>query len=73
MAEIHCHGSTVILQGIIKTLISNGAAPAQKGEFTKRAFLNGKTDLSAAEGICDLIFAENEAFARAICELARGA
>jgi len=58
--EISCHGSPLIATGIIKALIRRGARPAQAGEFTRRAFLNGKLDLTQAEGVADLIHAENE-------------
>lgn len=53
--EISCHGSTYIQQKIIELLINNGARPAKAGEFTMRAFLNGKLDLSQAEAVADLI------------------
>jgi tRNA modification GTPase len=53
--EISCHGSTYIQQKIIELLINNGARTAKAGEFTMRAFLNGKLDLSQAEAVADLI------------------
>ncbi len=53
--EISCHGSPYIQKKILELLISRGAAPAQPGEFTQRAFLNGKMDLSQAEAVADLI------------------
>jgi tRNA modification GTPase len=53
--EISCHASTFIIQKILELLIKNGAVPAQPGEFTQRAFLNGKMDLSQAEAVADLI------------------
>lgn len=59
--EISCHGSSYILQRIMHLLIENGCAPAGPGEFTKRAFLNGKMDLSQAEAVADLISSTNKA------------
>ena len=61
LIEISCHGSSYIQQKIMEALISSGASPAQPGEFTKRAFLNGKMDLSQAEAVADLIAAESKA------------
>lgn len=58
--EISCHGSTYILQKILELLVSQGAQPARAGEFTQRAFLNGKMDLSQAEAVADLVAAESE-------------
>ena len=60
MVEINCHGSVMILNRIMKLLIKNGARSAQAGEFTKRAFLNGKLDLIQAEAVGDLIDAYNQ-------------
>ena len=59
MVEISCHGSTYIQSKIIQTLIKSGCRIAKKGEFTLRAFLNGKLDLSQAEGVANLISSEN--------------
>ena len=53
--EITCHGSTYILQQVMQLLIKNGCRMAQPGEYTQRAFLNGKMDLSQAEAVADLI------------------
>jgi len=53
--EIYCHGGPYIIQRILSTIYSLGARPAQPGEFTKRALLNGKLDMTAAEGLRDLI------------------
>lgn len=58
--EINCHGGVYIVKRILEILIKNGARPAEPGEFTKRAFLNGRIDLSQAEAIGDLIFSQNE-------------
>lgn len=59
--EIMCHGSSYILQKILDLLISHGCVMARPGEFTKRAFLNGKMDLSQAEAVADLIASTNAA------------
>ncbi|MDD2577075.1 MAG: tRNA uridine-5-carboxymethylaminomethyl(34) synthesis GTPase MnmE [Bacteroidales bacterium] len=59
--EFSVHGSKYILQQTILALIENGAVPATEGEFTKRAFLNGKLDLSQAEAVADLIQSHNNA------------
>lgn len=60
-AEISCHGSTYIIHQIISLLIHHGCRMAEPGEFTKRAFLNGKLDLSQAEAVADLIASSNKA------------
>ena len=60
-AEIYCHGSQYIVQEIIKLLLANGVKMAEPGEFSKRAFLNGKLDLAQAEAVADLISSETEA------------
>lgn len=59
--EISCHGSAYILQQVMFLLTQNGCIPAGSGEFTQRAFLNGKMDLSQAEAVADLISATNKA------------
>jgi tRNA modification GTPase len=61
MVEIACHGSAYIQSTILQLLIMYGASPARAGEFTQRAFLNGKIDLSQAEAVADLIASESEA------------
>jgi len=61
IVEISCHGSVYIQQMILQLLISNGARMAKPGEFTQRAFLNGKMDLSQAEAVADLIASGNAA------------
>lgn len=58
--EIHCHGGHFIAQSILKLSLENGARLAQPGEFTKRAFLNGRMDLAQAEAVIDLISAQTE-------------
>ena len=60
VVEISCHGSPYIQQQIIQLFLRNGCRTAQAGEFTLRAFLNGKMDLSQAEAVADLIASENE-------------
>src|SRR5271156_1442270 len=52
--ELHCHGSPVLLQRVLHALLIRGARPARAGEFTKRAFLNGKLDLAQAEAVAEL-------------------
>ena len=59
--EFYCHASSYIMNGIIKLLIDNGAQMAEPGEFTQRAFLNGKMDLAQAEAVADLIASETRA------------
>lgn len=59
VVEFQCHGGVRLLEEVVKTLLSHGATMADKGEFTKQAFLNGKLDLSEAEGIVDMINSEN--------------
>jgi len=58
--EINCHGGVYVVRRILETLIKYGARPAEPGEFTKRAFLNGRLDLSQAEAVGDLIVSQNE-------------
>ena len=58
--EIDCHGGVYVMKKILETVIKNGARPAEPGEFTKRAFLNGKLDLSQAEAVIDIINSKNE-------------
>lgn len=61
VVEISCHGSPYILQQVIETCVHGGARLAKPGEFTQRAFLNGKLDLASAEAVQDLIMSENKA------------
>ena len=63
-AEFHCHGSPVVLRELLSALFAAGARQAGPGEFTKRAFLNGRMDLTEAEAVIDLIDAETAAAAR---------
>ena len=60
VVEIDCHGGIVVTKKILEIVLKNGARIAEPGEFTKRAFLNGRIDLSQAEAICDIIQAKNE-------------
>lgn len=60
VVEVNCHGGILILQKIMELFIKNGARVAEPGEFTKRAFLNGRIDLSEAEAVMDLIQSKNE-------------
>jgi tRNA modification GTPase len=72
VVEISCHGSTFIQQQIIQLLLRMGAKMAQPGEFTLRAFLNGKLDLSQAEAVADLIASDNEASHQIAMQQMRG-
>ena len=63
--EINCHGGTYVVSRVLETVLKAGARPAEPGEFTKRAFLNGKMDLTQAESVADLICAQGEAAAKA--------
>ncbi len=60
LVEIHCHGGMVPLRKILELVLSRGAAMAERGEFTKRAFVNGRLDLSQAEAVMDLISAKTD-------------
>jgi len=70
--EISCHGSTYIQQQIIQLLLRNGCRMANPGEYTLRAFLNGKLDLSQAEAVADLISSDNEASHQIAMQQMRG-
>ena len=63
-AEFHCHGSPVVLRELLSALFAAGARQAKAGEFTRRAFLNGRLDLTQAEAVIDLIDAETASAAR---------
>lgn len=65
VVEINCHGGVVLLKKILRLVLQNGAQAAAPGEFTKRAFLNGKLDLSEAESVMTLISAQGEQGANA--------
>ena len=70
--EISCHGSDYILQQVVRLLMDHGATHARPGEFTQRAFLNGKMDLSQAEAVADLIASRNAATHRLAMSQMRG-
>ncbi len=70
--EIDCHGGVLVMKKILELLFQNGAKPAEPGEFTKRAFLNGRIDLAQAESVIDLINAKNEFALKASVEQLRG-
>lgn len=63
VVEIQCHGGINVVRNILDLVLRYGARPAERGEFTKRAFLNHKLDLSQAEAVCDLIHAKTQNFA----------
>ena len=63
--EFHCHGGTAVPQAVIEKCLENGAVMAQNGEFSKRAFINGKQNLTNAEGIIEMIDAETASAAKA--------
>ena len=65
IVEFHCHGGTAIVKGILQKVFSFGVRPATNGEFTKRAFLNGKLSLSSCEGLIDMINSEAESGVKA--------
>lgn len=70
--EISCHGSPVVLERVIEALVRGGARLARAGEFTQRAFLNGKLDLAQAEAVADLIASHSSAAATAALHTIRG-
>lgn len=65
MCEINSHGGTIVEQKILEQCLLNGADLAEPGEFTKRAFLNGRIDLSQAESVMDIINAKTDKEAKA--------
>ena len=71
--EVSCHGNPFIAQGILEDLLARGCRPAEPGEFTQRAFLNGRMDLSQAEAVMDLIHARSEKALAAANQQLRGA
>lgn len=72
-AELHVHGGSAVIAGVAEALIAAGARPAEAGEFTRRAFIHGKFDLTAAEGVADLVDAETVAQRRQALRQADGA
>lgn len=73
VAELHCHGSAVGVKRIMELLVLRGARLAEPGEFTKRAFMNGKLDLTQAEAVCDYIGAVSGAGAKSSARQMEGA
>ena len=73
VAEIHLHGSPTVVDAVVRAACAAGAVPAEPGEFSRRAFHNGKMDLTQAEGLADLINARTEAAASAALRQLRGA
>lgn len=73
VVELSCHGGIVAVKKVLKAALDNGARQAQAGEFTKRAFLNGKVDLTQAEAVMDLIGAQGETALRAAFSQHEGA
>jgi len=70
--EIHCHGGSVIVSEVLRCVIAAGARPAEPGEFTKRAFLNGRMDLVEAEAVMDVIQSHTKSSAKAAFEQLNG-
>jgi tRNA modification GTPase len=70
--EVHCHGGSFVARQILETVLNCGARYAEPGEFTKRAFLNGRLDLAQAEGVLDLIHAHTEKGMRLAVDQVRG-
>lgn len=72
VVEFHCHGGKAVLSWVLSLLVDRGAVPAARGEFTKRAFLNGKITLDSAEGVLGMIEAESRAELNQASRLMRG-
>lgn len=72
IVEINCHGGSIAVRKILSIILNNGARLAEPGEFTKRAFLNGRIDLSQAEGVIDLIRAKTDESMRIALEQSGG-
>lgn len=70
--EINCHGGVLLMQKILELVLKNGARMAEPGEFTKRAFLNGRIDLSRAEAVMDVIHSKNEMALKASVKQLKG-
>ena len=70
--EIDCHGGVYAMRRVLETVLKNGAQIAEPGEFTKRAFLNGRMDLSQAEAVMDVIHAKSEYALRSSMDQLRG-
>lgn len=71
--EIDCHGGILVMQKVLETALKNGCRLAEPGEFTKRAFLNGRIDLSRAEAVMDMIHSKNEFAMKASLNQLKGA
>lgn len=73
VVELDCHGNITVMKRIFDLIIRLGARPAEAGEFTKRAFLNGRIDMSQAESVMDLVHAKNDMAVKAsVCQLTGG-
>lgn len=72
VAEIQCHGSPAVIRAVIQTCLGAGARPAEPGEFSRRAFLNGKMDLAQAEALADLVASTSETARRLALRQLRG-
>ncbi len=72
-AELHLHGGRFVVESVLAALMAGGVRPAEPGEFSRRAFANGKMDLAEAEGVADLVDAESEAQARQALDQLQGA
>ena len=73
VVEISCHGGLLILERILKLCFKNGARAAKAGEFTKRAFLNGKISLTQAEAVMEIVKADSDVLLKAAVEVKNGA
>ncbi|MBQ8983496.1 MAG: tRNA uridine-5-carboxymethylaminomethyl(34) synthesis GTPase MnmE [Lachnospiraceae bacterium] len=73
VVEVQCHGGTIQLRQILKVILKNGARVAEPGEFTKRAYLGGRIDITQAESVMDMICAQNELAARSSAAQLQGA
>ena len=72
VVELSCHGGLYVTKRVLRVVLKNGAYPAEAGEFTKRAFLNGKTGLTEAEAVMDIISARGAQSARAALSCMEG-
>ncbi|MDO4304946.1 MAG: tRNA uridine-5-carboxymethylaminomethyl(34) synthesis GTPase MnmE, partial [Bacillota bacterium] len=72
IVEINCHGGVLVMKRILELVIKNGARLAEPGEFTKRAFLNGRIDLSEAEAVMDVISSKNDMALKSSVKQLRG-
>ncbi len=72
VVELSCHGGVYITNRVLRAVLNNGAVPAEAGEFTKRAFLNGKIDLTESEAVMDIISAKGRAAARSALNIKDG-